>query len=94
MLTNKTALVTGASRGIGAAIAKALQKKVHLSSSITTVLKSVQMLLRQKSQRMAAKRQFTAAMYLIIVPVKNGKRHHGDIRSSGYSGQQRRYHTG
>ena len=70
MLTNKTALVTGASRGIGAAIAKALQKKVHLSSSITTVLKSVQMLLRQKSQRMAAKRQFTAAMYLIIVPVK------------------------
>lgn len=73
MLTNKTALVTGASRGIGAAIAKALQKKVHLSSSITTVLKSVQMLLRQKSQRMAAKRQFTAAMYLIIVPVKNGK---------------------
>ena len=49
MLTNKTALVTGASRGIGAAIAKALQKKVHLSSSITTVPKSVPMLLRQKS---------------------------------------------
>ena len=33
MLTNKTALVTGASRGIGAAIAKSLAKEVTLHTN-------------------------------------------------------------
>ena len=70
MLTDKIALVTGASRGIGAAIAKAFAKEGAVVVINYNGSKERHRQRRMKLRHPEEKRKFISAAFLILMPVE------------------------